>query len=58
MKIYEGKHGSYVTFEKTGAYWTVRLRTGAGETADKVVCDDYRLAIEYRKAFLKIAKAA
>lgn len=58
MKIYEGKDGKYVTFEKTGAYWTVRLRTGAGETADKVMCDDYRTACDYRKAFIKIARAA
>lgn len=57
MTIYEGKRGAYVTFEKTGTMWTVMLRTGAGETADKVRCDDYRLAISYRKAFLKIARA-
>jgi hypothetical protein len=58
MKIFEGKNGKYVTFEKTGAYWTVRLRTGSGDTADKVVCDDYRLAVEYRKSFLKSARSA
>ena len=56
MRIYDGKGGSYVTFERTGAYWTVRLRTGSGETADKVMCDDYRMAVEYRKAFLRIAR--
>lgn len=58
MKIFEGKNGAYVTFEKTGAYWTVLLRNSAGEVADKVRCDDYSAAVTYRKAFLKIAKAA
>lgn len=56
MKIYEGKGGRYVTFEKTGTLWTVILRTGAGEIADKMRCDDYRMAVGYRKAFLKIAR--
>lgn len=58
MKTYEGKGGTYVTFDKTGAYWTVVLKTGSGEVADKVRCDDYRDAIAYRKAFLKTARAA
>lgn len=58
MKIYHGKGGAYVTFEKSGAYWKVLLRTGAGEVADRVICDDYRLAVEYRKAFLKIARSS
>ena len=59
MKIYEGKGGAYVTFEKTGArgLYVVKLHTGAGEVADKMLCDDYRLACEYRKAFLKIARS-
>ena len=57
-KIYEGRNGKYVVFEKTGSIWTVILRTGAGDVADKVRCDDYRLAVEYRKAFIRLAKAA
>ena len=56
MKIFEGKNGKYVTFEKTGAYWTVLLRDG-NAVVDKVRCDEYRDAIAYRKAFLKIARA-
>ncbi|NKW09156.1 hypothetical protein HGG76_02605 [Ochrobactrum tritici] len=56
MKIYEGKGGRYVIFEKQGTMYEVRLRSGAGETMDKVRCDEYRLAVEYRKAFLKIAR--
>lgn len=57
MQIYEGKGGRYVTFEKTGSLWVVMLRSGAGEVMDKVRCDEHRLAVEYRKAFLKAAKA-
>ncbi len=57
MKIYEGRDGKYVTFERSGQWWNVQLRTGSGDLADKVRCDDYRLAVEYRKAFIKIARA-
>lgn len=56
MKIYEGKGGAYVTFEKTGALWAVTLRDGSGNVADKVRCDEYRMAVDYRSAFLKIAR--
>jgi hypothetical protein len=56
MKIYEGKDGKYVTFERVGMWWSVQLR-GATELLDKVRCDDYRDAVTYRKAFLKIARA-
>jgi len=58
MKIYEGKNGAYVTFEKCFALWVVLLRDRAGEVADKIRCDDYRMACDYRKAFLKLARAA
>ena len=58
MKVYKGKGGAYVTFEKQrSGMWEVRLRTGSGDLADKVRCDDYRVAIEYRKAFIKTARA-
>ena len=57
MKIYEGKNGAYVAFEKCGNWWSVLLRNSAGEVADKIRCDDYRMACDYRKAFLKIARA-
>lgn len=56
-KIYEGRGGAYVIFDRSGPWWTVVLRTGAGEVADKVRCDSYATAVEYRKAFLKIARA-
>lgn len=59
MKIYEGKGGRYVTFEKVqpSGYYVVMLRLGNGEVGDKVKVDDYRLACEYRKAFIKAARA-
>jgi len=58
IKIYQGKGGAYVTFERLtpSGMWLVQLRTGAGELADKVRCDDYRDAIAYRKSFLRIAR--
>ncbi len=56
MKVYEGKDGAYVTFEKTGVLWTVVLRNSRGDVADKVRCDDYQIAVEYRSAFIKTAR--
>jgi len=56
MKIHQGKDGAYVTFEKIGLMWHVMLRAGNGEVADKVRCDDYRQAVEYRKSFIRIAR--
>lgn len=56
VTIYQGKDGAYVAFEKTGGMWNVMLRSGAGEVADKVCCDDYRQAVEYRKSFIRIAR--
>ncbi|QSY98566.1 hypothetical protein J2J97_32190 (plasmid) [Rhizobium bangladeshense] len=58
MKIYLGRNGAYVSFEKVGMWWHVTLRGSSGEVADKVRCDEYRLAVEYRSAFLKIARAS
>ena len=57
MKIYQSKSGAYVTFERLASgMWEVRLRTGAGDLADKVRCDTYSDAIAYRKAFIRIAR--
>lgn len=57
MKIHEGKHGHYVTFERSGNMWAVQLRSST-QLLDKVRCDCYRMACEYRRAFLKIARKA
>ena len=57
MKIQEFKNGAYVTFERlpSGLY-AVMLRSPSGELRDKVRCDTYRAAIEYRRAFAAIAR--
>ena len=57
VKIFEGTHGRYVTFERLpSGMWAVVLRS-ATDQLDKMRCDDYRDAIAYRKAFLKIARS-
>lgn len=57
MKIQEFKNGAYVTFERlTCGYYAVNLRAPNGELSDKVRCDTYRAAMEYRRAFVAIAK--
>ena len=56
MTIFNGTEGRYVTFEQTGTLWTVVLKSSTA-VIDKVRCDDYRQAVEYRKAFLKIARS-
>ena len=57
MKIQEFKTGAYVTFERlpSGLY-AVALRSPSGELSDKVRCDTYRAAMEYRRAFAAIAR--
>lgn len=56
-KIYEGKGGRYVVWEKTASgMYCVALRLGNGQLGDKIRCDDYRDACRYRKAFIKIAR--
>ena len=56
MKIMKYKNG-YATFEQlfpSGMY-LVQLYKGS-EMADKIRCDTYKGAMEYFKAFAKIAK--
>jgi hypothetical protein len=58
MRIKEYKNG-YATFERlfpSGMY-LVQLYKGS-EIADKIRCDTYKAAMEYYKAFAKIARAA
>ena len=58
MKIKEYKNG-YATLERlfpSGMY-LVQLYKGS-EMADKIRCDTYKAAMEYYKAFAKIAKSA
>jgi hypothetical protein len=58
MKIKDYKNG-YATFERlfpSGMY-LVQVYKGS-ELADKIRCDSYKAAMEYFKAFAKIAKNA
>jgi hypothetical protein len=57
MKIQEFKNGAYVTFERQNCgLYAVTLRAPNGELSDKVRCDTYRGAMEYRRAFASIAR--
>ena len=57
MKLYSYKHGD-VLVEKlfpSGMY-LVQLRNTTGDLVDKIRCDDYRMAMDYKRAFIAIAK--
>lgn len=57
MKLYSYQHGD-VLVEKlspSGMY-LVQLRSSSGDLLDKVRCDDYRTAMEYKRAFSALAK--
>lgn len=53
------KSGAWVVMTR-GAYpaglFEVKLYSSGGGLIDKVRCDDYRMALEYRRAFNAIAK--
>ena len=58
MKVTTAKSGAYTTMEKlfpSGMY-LVKLYRSSGELADKVRCDDYRNACDYKRSFDKIAR--
>lgn len=57
MKIYEGKDGKYVTYEKANGWYHVRLCSELSGVLDKVRCDSYSEACAYRKSFIAIARA-
>lgn len=54
MRFY--KNGWETFFEKAGNWYCVDVRNSAGELHDKVRCDDYRMALDYWRAFNAIAK--
>jgi hypothetical protein len=58
MKIDTYKSGASVTFEKAfpSGMYVVMLRNPRGEISDKIRCDDYRDACDYRKSFGAIAR--
>ena len=55
-KVKEFKNGNSVIFEKNHAFYVVKVYIGT-EIHDKVMCDDYRMARDYVKAFTGIAKS-
>jgi hypothetical protein len=57
MKIKLFKSGSYATMEKSGAWYLLLVRNASGNIVDKTKCDDYRMALDYYRAFCAIAKA-
>jgi hypothetical protein len=57
MKIKLFKNGAYTTLEKQACgYYSVQVRSPSGELIDKIRCDTYRDACEYRRAFNAIAR--
>ena len=56
MKIFTGKNGAWTSFEKLNGWYIVKLYDAAGNLLDKIRCDDYRNACDYRKSFNAIAK--
>lgn len=58
MKIKLLKNGAYVSLEKTSpsGYYIVSLRNPSGNVHDKIKTDDYKSALEYKRAFLAIGR--
>ena len=57
-RVYTAKNGASVTIEKhfPSGFYTVRLYDRSDYLMDKVSCDTYCGAMEYKKAFYCIAK--
>jgi hypothetical protein len=59
MKDYfHAKTGASVYFQRPNisGYWVVKLCAPSGDTIDRIRCDDYRAALDYRRAFINQAK--
>ena len=52
------RNGWTSSMDKSGSLYVVLVRNASGDVHDKTLCDDYRMAIEYYRAFTAIAKAA
>ena len=55
IKIKEFKNGNSVIFSKNHAFYVVKVYLGT-ELHDKILCDTYRGARDYVRAFSSIAK--
>lgn len=56
MKITTQKNGAWTVFEKANGWYLVKLYDAAGNLLDKMRCDDYRDACDYKRSFDKIAR--
>lgn len=56
MKLYS--NGWHAMLEKSGVWYSAIVRNARGDVHDKVRCDDYRMALDYYRAFSRIAKTA
>jgi hypothetical protein len=56
IKLYRNDWSAML--EKAGMWYCVQVRNAAGDIYDKVRCDDYRMALDYWRAFNAIARAA
>ena len=55
-KLY--RNGWFTVMEKNGPLYSAIVRNARGDVHDKVRCDDYRMALDYYRAFSRIAKTA
>lgn len=58
MNVSTYSNGWSVYFERIGDWYHVLVRDARGDVHDKVRCDSYREASDYRRAFKAIAKNA
>ena len=56
-KIYRNDWSTLLEKQAHGVY-LVLVRNSAGDVHDKIRCDDYRMALNYWRAFNAIARAA
>ena len=48
--------GAVLTMTKSGQFYNVKLLDNFGLNVDMVICDSYKIACEYWKAFTSIGK--
>jgi len=56
-KITVYKSGALAFMRRCGIGYETFARNPAGEIVEKMRCDDYRMALEYYRAFKRIAKS-
>jgi hypothetical protein len=58
MNDYAAKSGAIVTCTdlRHKGFYAVMIITPSGDCHDRIMTDDYQAALEYRRAFIQIAK--